>query len=153
MPDRMRRHSSLKSLPEGLVRLRDTVAYRESLKLMSSSDLLLVIDGPDEISVFLPSKLIDYLGARVPIVGIVPPGTSAKLLARLGAPVADPRNPEQIASSLHLALKLASDRRHAVNWQPWGDPAIASEYKVENVAAAFGQMLEVTLQQKRTLIR
>ncbi|MGA7388943.1 MAG: glycosyltransferase [Pseudolabrys sp.] len=149
MPSRMRMHASLRSLPAGLVRLRDTVPYQESLNLMSSSDLLLVIDGPDDLSVFLPSKLIDYLGARVPVLGIVPPGTSAKLLARLGAPVANPRDPEQVASTLRRALALASDRRRAANWQPWGNPTVASEYEVKNVAAAFRQIVQDTLQRNR----
>lgn len=146
MPDRMRMHPSLRSLPAGLVRLRETVPYLDSLKLMASSDLLLVVDGPDDLSVFLPSKLIDYLGAHVPILGIVPPGTSAQLLARLGAPVCDPREPQQIAAALRGALTDAAERRRAANWQPWGDRGIASEYRIENVAAAFCQIVQNTLQ-------
>jgi glycosyltransferase involved in cell wall biosynthesis len=141
VPNRMRRHPSLKSLPKSLVRLRDTVPYSESLTLMSASDLLLVIDGPDDVSVFLPSKLIDYLGARVPILGIVPPGAAAKLLTRLGAPIANPREPELVASALRIALKQAADRRLAANWQPWGDSSITSEFRVENVSAAFSQII------------
>jgi glycosyltransferase involved in cell wall biosynthesis len=146
MPARMRLHPSLRSLPDGLVRLRDTVPYSESLALMLNSDLLLVIDGPDDLSVFLPSKLIDYLGARVPIFGIVPPGASAKLLARLGAPVADPRNREQVAASLQLVLDRAKLRRAASNWQPWGDPAITDEYDIENVSTAFSRIVQATVQ-------
>jgi len=149
VPKRMQMHSSLKSLPAGLVRIRDAVTYRESLKLMSTSDLLLVIDGPDDLSVFLPSKLIDYLGAHVPVLGIVPPGTSAKLLTRLNAPIADPRNPEQVATALSRALSEAIERRLSAHSQPWGNSAITSKYDVENVAAAFRQILHNTLQQSR----
>jgi hypothetical protein len=43
------------------------VGYQESLKLMSEADALLVIDAPADQSVFLPSKLIDYIGAGRPI--------------------------------------------------------------------------------------
>ena len=146
MPARMRMHPSLRSLPNDLVRLRDTVPYSESLTLMSNSDLLLVIDGPDELSVFLPSKLIDYLGARVPIFGIVPPGASAKLLARLGAPIADPSKPEEVASALRFALDQAAIRRGASNWQPWGNPTIMSEFDIKNVTAAFSQVVQDTIQ-------
>jgi hypothetical protein len=149
MPSRMRMIASFNSLPAGLVQLRASIPYQASLKLMSSSDLLLVVDGPDDLSVFLPSKLIDYLGARVPIVGIVPPGTSAKLLGELGAPVADPRDPEQVASALGRALAAASERRSAADWQPWGNPEVTDKYKVENVAAAFLQILSNTLKQKQ----
>jgi hypothetical protein len=113
---------------------------------MASSDLLLVVDGPDDLSVFLPSKLIDYLGAHVPILGIVPPGTSAQLLARLGAPACDPREPQQIAAALRNALSDAAERRRTENWQPWGDRGIANEYRIENVAAAFYKIMQSTLQ-------
>ena len=144
MPSRMRRHSALKGLPESLVRLRESVPYSDSLKLMAASDLLLVIDGPDDLSVFLPSKLIDYLGAQVPILGIVPPGAAAKLLARLDAPVIDPSNPEQIASALQLMLGQAAYQRHAASWLPWGKDSVASEFHVKNITAAFSRIIQET---------
>ena len=144
MPHRMREHSSLKNLPEGLVRLCESVPYSESLKLMATSDLLLVVDGPDDLSVFLPSKLIDYLGAQVPILGIVPPGAAAKLLARLDAPVVDPRNPEQIASALSSMLGQAANRRQAADWLPWDKDSIAREFHVQNVAATFSRIIHDT---------
>jgi hypothetical protein len=51
--------------------------------------------------VFLPSKLVDYLPLRKPIVGITPePGASARLLRRLGCPVAPPDDVAAIASVL-----------------------------------------------------
>ena len=73
------------------------------------ANLLLVIDGSDDLSVFLPSKLIDYLGAGVPILGIAPPGASADLLTRLRARVVDPRKPEAVA--LRSAIAEAAQRR------------------------------------------
>ena len=111
---------------------------------MATSDLLLVIDAPDDLSVFLPSKLIDYLGAQVPILGIVPPGAAAKLLARLDAPVIDPRNPEQVASALRSMLGQAADRRHAADWLPWGKSSVTSEFHVQNVTAAFSRIIQDT---------
>lgn len=144
MPNRMRKHSSLKRLPEGLIRLRESVPYSESLKLMATSDLLLVIDAPDDLSVFLPSKLIDYLGAQVPVLGIVPPGAAAKLLARLDAPAIDPRNPEQVASALRSMLGQAANRRHAASWLPWGKNSVASEFHVKNITAAFSRIIQQT---------
>jgi len=142
LPDRMRRHRSFRNLPAGLVRLHESVSYSQSLALMATSDLLLVIDGPDELSVFLPSKLIDYLGARVPILGIVPPGTSAKLLARLGAPSADPRKPSEVARALRMVLAQAAIRREAKVWQPWGDPGIINQFDIANVAPAFFRIVQ-----------
>jgi hypothetical protein len=67
--------------------------------------VLLVIDAPapapDVPSVFLPSKLVDYLPLRKPILGITPdPGASARLLRRLGCPIAPPEDVPAIASAL-----------------------------------------------------
>ena len=110
-------HPAFRRLPRNLVRLVSTVAYSDALKLMSESDLLLVIDGPAELSVFLPSKLIEYIGAGVPICGIVPPGTSANLLRRLGGFVADPRDTRQTAVALTESLqwRVNEARKRRVN--------------------------------------
>ncbi len=133
MPQRMREHATLRALPAGLVRLIDTVPYSRSLQLMSDADLLLVIDAPDDLSVFLPSKLVEYLGAGTPIFGIVPPGTSARLLARVGAPVADPREPFEVVKGLREALRLVQNRRAGNSRQAWGDPAVRAEFHVDRV--------------------
>ena len=104
-------HPAWRALPDGLVRREGFVPYSRSLSLMSASDLLLVIDAPSELSVFLPSKLIDYLGARVPVMGIVPPGTSASLLHRMGGITADTRRPREVVAALENALAEIAQRR------------------------------------------
>ena len=113
---------------------------------MSDADLLLVIDGPDDLSVFLPSKLVEYLGAGTPIFGIVPPGTSARLLARVGAPVADPRQPSDVAKGLREALRLVHARRSEPGRQAWGDPAVRAEFHVDRVRHDVTGMIEQTVQ-------
>ncbi|MGH9957752.1 MAG: glycosyltransferase, partial [Pyrinomonadaceae bacterium] len=82
-------------LRRGLVGFQPTVGYAESLDLMTSAQGLLVIDAPAEQSVFLPSKLIDYIGAGRPILGITPPGTATRLIAELGGWVCDPAYAEE----------------------------------------------------------
>ena len=91
----------------------------KSLKLMATSDLLLVVDGPDDLSVFLPSKLIDYLGAQVPILGIVPPGAAAKLLARLDAPVSRSAQSRTdcIGASARCLVKRQIDDRQQIGFR------------------------------------
>jgi len=74
----------------------DPVSYNDSLKLMSSADGLLVIDAPADQSVFLPSKLVDYIGAQKPILGITPPGASHRILSDLNYPVANPNDTQSI---------------------------------------------------------
>jgi glycosyltransferase involved in cell wall biosynthesis len=144
---RFRMHPSLRALPACLVKLVDTVPYSESLRLMSGADLLLTIDAPDDISVFLPSKLIEYVGSETPIFGIVPPGASASLLARCGASAADPRNPSEVAEQLKLALQSVRERRRSCTGAPdgdagWGDARVRSEFHIDRVAATFSALLQ-----------
>ena len=141
LPRRMRLHPALRSLPAELVRLVDTVPYSQSLRMMSDADLLLVIDAPDDLSVFLPSKLIDYVGSGTPIFGIVPPGTSAKLLGRLGGLVANPRKPAEVIDRLRQALHFVRARRAASDRVEWGMVDVRAEYHVDRVRHAFLESL------------
>ncbi len=83
------------------VEIKRGVPYGESLRLMAESDVLLVIDAPSaETSVFFPSKLADYIGARRPILGISPPGASRRILGDLGQPCIDPTDTAGIVGHL-----------------------------------------------------
>ena len=85
-----------------LVRFHSRVPPAEATRIAEGADVLLVIDAPSAgPSVFLPSKLIDYLPCRRPILGVTPEeGASASLLRRLGCPVAPPNDVAAIASEL-----------------------------------------------------
>ncbi|HYG82729.1 MAG TPA: glycosyltransferase [Pyrinomonadaceae bacterium] len=129
----------LGNLPEGLVAVKAPVTYRESLSLMASADGLLVIDAPAEKSVFLPSKLIDYVGAGRPVLGLTPPGTSANLIDRLGGWVARPDDVESMAAVIKNFLAyLRGNRNQAA---PWGTPGVQSLYEARRVALRFEAIL------------
>lgn len=82
------------------------VPYLQSLAEMKQSDMLLLIDAPSDVNLFLPSKLIDYFGARKPILGITSEkGTTGSLIRHSGFPVVDPREPERIADELIRMVK------------------------------------------------
>jgi len=134
IPPRMFMNSAYKGLPGGLVRTVPTVSYRQSLHLMAEADLLLVIDAPEDVSVFLPSKLVDYLGAGVPILGIVPPGASAKLVSQMGGRVANPRDPGAVAEALRTALIDAKEQVRSGVPGTWGNELIRQEYCAERVS-------------------
>jgi glycosyltransferase involved in cell wall biosynthesis len=78
----------------------------QALALASTADVLLVIDAPsDGPSLFLPSKLIDYLPLRKPVLGLTPSeGASAELLGRLGYRTVDPLDVEAIAREVDRLL-------------------------------------------------
>ncbi|MDA0746917.1 MAG: glycosyltransferase [bacterium] len=94
------------------VRLIDSVGYLESLSYIQTAHLLVTIDAPvTEQSVFFPSKLVDYLGAAKPILGITPPGsTTDRILKENNQHVADVGNPEEIAAVLRNAIQYTSNR-------------------------------------------
>ncbi len=129
---------SLAPLPDGLVRFVPPVEYLRSLELMVESDVLLVIDAPTKKSVFLPSKLIDYVGARRPIFGITPPGASANLIGELGGMVADPTDISAIAEGLRAVI---ADLRQGGRRVNWGDESVRTRYEASAVARRFEDMI------------
>lgn len=143
----MRWHPAIKRLPPGLLVFRGSVPYRNSLELMSDADLLLVIDAPAKTSVFLPSKLVDYVGAARPILGIVPPGASDKLIRRLGGLTADPSSPMDIDAALSSSIRNIREMRESN--APWGDAAVRAEFEIQRVATSFRSMLDTTMQKAR----
>jgi glycosyltransferase involved in cell wall biosynthesis len=83
---------------DSFIKIKGTVPYINSLALIKNSDYLLLIDAPlknESESVFLPSKLIDYIGSYQPVIGITPEnGTSARVLRQTGNISCDIQNGE-----------------------------------------------------------
>lgn len=116
-------------LPAGTLAVREPVDYLESLAQMRSADGLLVVDAPADSSPFLPSKLVDYVGAGRPIAALTPPGAAAGLTGRIGGPVADPADPEACAAALTALVSLIDGQ----GGDAFGDPAVRAEYDVSRV--------------------
>ncbi|MGD9587792.1 MAG: glycosyltransferase [Pyrinomonadaceae bacterium] len=129
-------------LPDGLVSARPGVGYQESLEMMSGADGLMVIDAPAKLSVFLPSKLIDYIGAGRPVLGITPPGAARSLIEELGGMVTDPDHPERAAESIRSFIRELSERRSRGLVDPWGDRTVRERYSAETIASGFRSLIE-----------
>jgi glycosyltransferase involved in cell wall biosynthesis len=125
-------------LPPKLLTVLPAVDYVTSLRLMREASLLLVIDAPSDYSVFLPSKLIDYIGAGRPIFAISSAGASSDLVRRLGGAIAHPERPVEIAESLSAALAGIRAGCHG----QWGNPAVRESYAATRVVAQFDQLIE-----------
>jgi hypothetical protein len=134
----------LRDLPEGLVVVKPPVNYLESLSLMASADGLLIIDAPAERSVFLPSKLIDYLGAGRPILGLTPPGAAAALINQLGGQTSDPTDLNGMAQAITAFISFLRREREQTG-QPWGDPMVRGNYEAPRVARQFELILQELL--------
>src|SRR5207302_4685862 len=87
---------------EHLVRFKDRVPAADAEAIAAGADVLLVIDAPGEgPSPFLPSKLVDYLPLRKPILGVTPvEGASATLIRRTGGLVAAPDDAAGVRAAL-----------------------------------------------------
>ncbi len=123
-----------------LVRFRGRVPPAEAAALAADADVLLVIDAPSAgPSVFLPSKLIDYLPFRKPILGITPePGAAAALLRRLGCAVAPPDDIAAIAAAL---ADLVRQSRVGTLGVAESFDRVAAEFEIGRTAARFNDVL------------
>jgi glycosyltransferase involved in cell wall biosynthesis len=125
-------------LPPGLLTVLPPVDYLTSLRLMREAGLLLVIDAPSDHNVFLPSKLIDYIGAGRPIFAISPAGASSDLVQKLGGSVAHPERPLEIAEKLTAVL---AGIQSGGNGQ-WGNPVVRASYAASRVVARFDELID-----------
>lgn len=103
------------------VNVRGYLAHRECVREMQSSDLLWLTLDNDTQS---PGKLYEYLGARRPILGCVPPGFVRQTLEDAGGSiVVDPEDADAIAAALRRFATM-----HRKNELPSPDEAEVARY-------------------------
>jgi hypothetical protein len=122
------------------------VNYTRSLELMRGSDVLLVVDAPTKTSPFLPSKLIDYLGAGKPILGLTGVGAAADLIRRTGGIVADIARPTEIEKSLRTVIQRWRSGTLGSLKPP---DEVRSEYALPSVAARFDAIARSLVDKER----
>jgi hypothetical protein len=112
---------------DSFVQFRGRVQPSEATAIAAAADALLVIDAPtDGPSPFLPSKLVDYLPLRRPILGITPAaGAAAELLGRLGCPTAPPDDVDAIETAVTCLVRQ------------WRDGTLSVSPQFDRVAAEF----------------
>lgn len=115
-----------------------SVSYVESIRLMQNSDLLLLIDAPMEKSPFLPSKLIDYVGSKVPVLAFSPPGPSADLVKELGGWVVSPTETELGFKKLNAALMAITSE--GFEYSP--PDHIFEKFEAETNGEMFSKLIE-----------
>lgn len=145
----LKESAALRALPEGLVVFKGQVGYRDSLQLARDACALLVIDAPSESeSVFLPSKLVEYIGAGRPVWGITPRGTAAELVAEWGGGeqvYADPRDVEAVARMVCAGLELLDAAPQNARSGP---PQVAQRFAPQRVAAGLKGRLDCAIAQR-----
>ncbi|HJQ68934.1 MAG TPA: glycosyltransferase [Blastocatellia bacterium] len=110
-----------------IVKFVGLVPHAEAIRLMKTANCLLVIDAPADLSVFFPSKLVEYLGAERFILALSPEGTTARIVKEAGGAVANPADVDQIVVSLKQVLEQRPERL----------PLPVKKYEKESVSEEF----------------
>ena len=128
---------------DDLVRFEPRRPRDDAARVAADADVLVVIDAPSVApSVFLPSKLVDYLAFRKPILGLTPtPGASAGLLTRLGFPAVAPDDEGAIAKT--LAALVERWRAGTLEVPPTFDE-VAAEFDIRRTTAELDAILART---------
>ena len=130
---------------DGLVTFSGRKPPTEARARAATADVLLVVDAatPGE-SLFLPSKLIDYLPLRRPILGLTPSvGPSGDLIRELGYRVVPPDDDAAIADALRQLLKSYVAGRLVASLQ---HDSVAERFSVARTTRRFADVLEQALE-------
>jgi hypothetical protein len=123
-----------------IVLFEGAVPFSKSQEFCQQADVLLVIDAPSEsASVFLPSKLIDYMAFNKPILGITPlSGSSADLIRQLGCPIVDPLDVPGISAAMAAYI---DKKRGGTFILPEQFSATARQYHIHEAALKMDGIL------------
>ncbi len=124
---------------EKKIRYLGQVPHIEALANMREADLLVLVDAPGEgKSMYLPSKLVDYIGSGQPILALCREGVVDTVAKKLGGTVAEPSD----VNAVTVALKQWIERRKMPSLRTAG---LLEEYKSANVGAKFRAMIDELL--------
>jgi hypothetical protein len=127
-----------RALPTGTIRHITPVPYAKSLQLMYDADLLLLIEADTTTSPFVPSKLVDYMGAMTPIVGITPQGECRDILDQLGCATTNPDDVRGIVALLESAI----ERAFKGGQESWCNTAFRQSFDMTIAAARLVSLIE-----------
>jgi hypothetical protein len=132
---RMLNSAAARRLPIGLVTHVPQMEYVPSLEKLYDADVLVLIEADVKQNLFLASKLLDYIGAGPPIVGIVPAGATEDMLRSVKPWLAHPRDVPAIVTALEAAI---DHPRSTV----WYDREYRESLSAFAVAGRFSRLIE-----------
>jgi glycosyltransferase involved in cell wall biosynthesis len=97
---------------EDRTRFLGLMPFLETLQIAAGADILVAIDAPSELNLFLPSKIVDYFLLNKPILGLTPDeGATADVLRRSGHDVVSPEDDVAIEHALQKLIQAWKGRR------------------------------------------
>lgn len=132
---------------QSLVKFAGRLTSSEASEAAACADVLLVIDAPAENSVFLPSKLIDYLAFDRLVFGLTPKeGAAADLLLSLGYPIADPDDEAAVLAVLErLFVQWSSGVPHSSQVSL----SAVTHYRIEETTRGLDEALHAAIGQHK----
>ncbi|MBI2578012.1 MAG: glycosyltransferase [Candidatus Wildermuthbacteria bacterium] len=127
-----------------IVDVKGTVPRKEALWRLMASDVLLVIDAPSKgESLFLPSKLVDYIALGKPILAITPGGASADVIEKTKTGmIASPEDTKSIQEAL-LAYFNKWRAGHLLLNPNWEE---IQKYSASVLMERFAKIMEDTIE-------
>ena len=124
---------------EPVVHFTGRLPFADAARAAARADVLLVIDAPAADNLFLPSKLVEYLPMRKPILGLTPPrGASADVIDALGYTTVAPDDEAAIAAAIESLIAAKRERRLEVSPH---HAAVARQYDIRQTTATFSEIL------------
>jgi hypothetical protein len=120
------------------IKMLPSVSYNDSLELMQSAEILLIVDAPMAVSIFLPSKLVDYVGSSVPIFAFTPPGPSADIVSELGGWVTPPIGDEAGYEVFLKAITAVS----AADYKYQPSPEITRRFRADENGERLAELID-----------
>jgi len=101
------------NISKELLQIRNSITHVKAIEILKYADAYLLIDAPSkEPSVFLPSKLVEYLYMRRPILALTSEGTVKDILKETKTGVCVYSDEvEEIALALKYLPKLVIDKK------------------------------------------
>lgn len=117
--------------------------HTEALSRMAACDILVISDAPVESrSIFLTSKIVDYLGARSPLFAITPDGPTKDLIDRIGGWSVSPDDPAEVSAVLIDAIR-GVNATHVEQ-----SDAAREEYRIDRIGRRFRDILDELIASK-----
>lgn len=123
----------------GSVKWTGRVSYEESLRYIASANVCVLVDCALLEGVYLPSKLVDYLSARKPVLALSPAVGTVNDLAREGGIL---RVDLDDAEGVARAIKQLWDAFQQHRLHHYAPPeALSGKFDIEVVGQAFDELL------------
>lgn len=123
-----------------LIDVHPSKPYPEMGNVLSSADVLLILELNIEEGIFLPSKFVDYASTGKPILAVSPiKGTISDIIEEYGGGiVADVKCPQRIALALDTLYKQWEIGSLYDNYSSY---RLCDQFKEENILACYDNLI------------